>query len=151
MSNNPIYIIHEYYTDSWNNNYLRDRMLTDSGYFLSLNEALAKASEFVSKAYKKYVGCSLKTPLRFLDYLSEKNIPTVLRQVIIPTLNDNKENILRLKKIRDTHKNIYKTEFLPFKKICSMKYENLRLDFKFKDIPEPTKEQIDNIEKIYME
>ena len=55
MNNNPIYIIHEYYTDSWNNNYLRDRMLTDSGYFLSLNEALAKASEFVSKAYKKYV------------------------------------------------------------------------------------------------
>ena len=55
MKANPIYIIREYSTDSWNNNYLRDRMLTDTGYFVSLNEALAKASEYVSKAYKKYV------------------------------------------------------------------------------------------------
>ena len=55
MKSNSIYIIREQFTDSWNNNHLRERMLTDSGYFLSLNEALAKASEFVSKAYKKYV------------------------------------------------------------------------------------------------
>lgn len=55
MNNNPIYIIREYYNGSWNNNHLHERLLTDSGYFLSLNEALAKASEFVSKAYKKYV------------------------------------------------------------------------------------------------
>lgn len=55
MNSNPIYIIREYSTDSWNNNYLRDRMLTDTGYFVSLDSALEKASEFVSKAYKKYV------------------------------------------------------------------------------------------------
>ena len=54
MNNNPIYIIREQSTDSWNNNCLRERMLTDSGYFVSLDVALAKASEFVSKAYKKY-------------------------------------------------------------------------------------------------
>lgn len=53
MNNNPIYIIHEQFTDSWNN-HLRERMLTDTGYFVSLDAALAKASEFVSKAYKKY-------------------------------------------------------------------------------------------------
>lgn len=55
MNSNLIYIIREYSTDSWNNNYLRDRMLTDTGYFVSLDAALEKASEFVSKAYKKYV------------------------------------------------------------------------------------------------
>ena len=55
MNNNPIYIIREQFTDSWNRNHLRERMLTDSGYFVSLDDALAKASEFVSKAYKKYV------------------------------------------------------------------------------------------------
>ena len=53
MNNNPIYIIREQFTDSWNN-HLHERMLTDSGYFVSLDAALAKASEFVSKAYKKY-------------------------------------------------------------------------------------------------
>lgn len=101
--------------------------------------------------YKKYVGCGIKTPLEFLDYLSQKNIPTVLRQVIIPTLNDNEENILRLKEIRDNHKNIVKTEFLPFKKLCSVKYEKLGIDFKFKCIPEPTKKQIEYLEQKYKE
>lgn len=55
MNNNPIYIIREQFTDSWDRNYLHERLLTDSGYFVSLDAALAKASEFVSKAYKKYV------------------------------------------------------------------------------------------------
>ena len=54
MNNNPIYIIREQYPDSWNNNHLRERLLNDSGYFVSLDAAIAKASEFVSKAYKKY-------------------------------------------------------------------------------------------------
>lgn len=99
--------------------------------------------------YKKYVGCSIKTPLEFLDYLNDKNIPTVIRQVVIPTINDNEENIYKLKEIRDSHKNIHKTEFLPFKKLCSVKYEKLGIDFKFKDIPEPTKEKIEYLEQLY--
>lgn len=55
MNNNPIYIIREQFTDSWDRNHLHERMLTDSGYFVNRDAALAKASEFVSKAYKKYV------------------------------------------------------------------------------------------------
>ena len=45
MKENPIYIIREQFTDSWNN-HLCERMLTDSGYFVSLDAALAKASEY---------------------------------------------------------------------------------------------------------
>ena len=55
MTTNPIYIIHEQYSDSWNDNHLCERMLTNSGYFVSRDVALEKAWEFVSKAYKKYV------------------------------------------------------------------------------------------------
>ena len=54
MGNNPIYIIREQCTGSWNNNRLCERLLTDSGYFVNLDAAIAKASEFVSRAYKKY-------------------------------------------------------------------------------------------------
>ncbi len=97
--------------------------------------------------YKKYVGCSLEKPLHFLDYLSEKNIPTIIRQVIIPTLNDNSENINALKSIIKDHKNIVKTELLPFKKLCSVKYDKLGLDFKFKALPEPCQNTIKALEK----
>ena len=101
-----------------------------------------------NEQYQKYVGCDLLKPLEFLKYLDSINLPTILRQVIIPTLNDNKENILKLKKIAKEHKNVIKTELLPFKKICQTKYDNLKLNFAFKDFKEPKPEEIKALEKI---
>lgn len=92
------------------------------------------------EAYQKYVGCPLTAPMEFLDYLESKKIPTTLRQVIIPTLNDNKENILKLKDIKAAHPTVDKVELLPFKKICQVKYDNMGITFSFAHIPEPSKE-----------
>jgi pyruvate formate lyase activating enzyme len=98
--------------------------------------------------YKENVGCSIEKPLAFLDLLEKKNIPTTIRQVIIPTLNDSKEQVLQLKKIASLHKNVDKIELLPFKKICQIKYDNLKMDFPFKDIPTPTKEKMAELENL---
>ena len=89
------------------------------------------------ESYREYVGCELGSVLEFLDLLVEMGIPTILRQVIIPTLNDNEDNILRLKQLAKSHKNIIKTELLPFRKICQQKYDTIGLKFKFDYIPEP--------------
>ncbi len=88
--------------------------------------------------YIKYAGCSISRPLEFLGYLKEKDIPVTLRQVIIPTLNDNRENILRLKAIRDAHPNVDKVELLPFKKLCRTKYDSMGIKFPFGHLPTPT-------------
>ena len=56
--------------------------------------------------YEKYVGCGMEKPLAFLAHLNEKKIPTTLRQVIIPSLNDDKENILALKKLAKLQKRV---------------------------------------------
>ena len=45
--------------------------------------------------YRKYVGCSYDKVLEFLSYANSCNVSTTIRQVVIPTINDNKENILR--------------------------------------------------------
>ena len=92
--------------------------------------------------YKENVGCSLSTVLEFLGILNEMQIPTTLRQVIIPTLNDTKENILALKKIADTHPCVDKIELLPFRKICQTKYDNMGIDFPFGNLPTPTPAQM---------
>lgn len=92
--------------------------------------------------YKKYVGCSLSSPLLFLDYLEERKIKTTLRQVIIPTLNDTEENIKRLKKIADSHPTVDSVELLPFRKVCEVKYENMKIPFPFAHLPEPTPEKM---------
>lgn len=100
--------------------------------------------------YEKYVGCSLSAPLEFLDYLEAQKIPTTIRQVIIPTINDSDENIKALKSIADSHKNVDKTELLPFKKICQVKYDNLGTKFAFAHLPEPDKALMDRLNGFFV-
>ncbi len=96
--------------------------------------------------YKENVGCSLNDALDFLNYLNDNGIPVTLRQVIIPTVNDSKENILRLKEIAKKYPVIDKTELLPFRKICQTKYDSMGITFPFGSIPEADRELIDRLE-----
>jgi pyruvate formate lyase activating enzyme len=98
--------------------------------------------------YRKYVGCSLDAPLSFLDYLSKKSIKTTLRQVIIPSLNDSVENILVLKKIASSYPCVDSVELLPFRKVCEVKYEALKIPFPLSHIPEPTDDTMKKLNKI---
>lgn len=90
--------------------------------------------------YKQYVACSIDKPLAFLDLLNKNGIPTVLRQVIIPGLNDNEDNIKFLKDLSKKYPCVIKIELLPFKKICSSKYQSLGKEFPFEKFPTPSAE-----------
>ena len=96
--------------------------------------------------YRKHVGCSIEAPLAFLRVLDEMKIPTVLRQVIIPGLNDNPESMDFLNGLKSAHKCIDGIELLPFKKICQVKYDKLNLSFPFADIPTPTPADVERLE-----
>ncbi len=98
--------------------------------------------------YREYVGCSMDKPLEFLSLLNEMKIPVTLRQVIIPTLNDNEKNISKLKEIIKNNPCIDKTELLPFKKICKVKYENLKIPFPFNKFEEPGEAEIKKLEEM---
>ena len=98
--------------------------------------------------YTENVGCSLAKPLEFLEYLNEKKIPTTIRQVIISTINDNAENIKKLNAIAKEHSCVDKIELLPFKKICQTKYDSMKIEFPFADIPTPTKETMNKLNKL---
>ncbi len=130
--------------------------LDTSGCFL--NDSVKKMLSFTDRVlldikyldndkYLKHVGCSLDKVLEFLELLKEKNIKTTVRQVIIPTLNDNEEDIIKLKELIKNYPNVDKIELLPFKKICEVKYDNLNIPFPFKDIETPTKEKMEQLEK----
>ena len=98
--------------------------------------------------YKEHVGCELKKPLQFLEYLQEQNIPVTVRQVIIPTLTDNEDNILKLKDIKDAHSTVDKVELLPFKKICQVKYDTMGIEFPFKEYETPDREIMEKLERL---
>lgn len=124
----------------------------------ALNERVKEALEYVDRVlldikfttdeeYKTHVGCSLDKPLDFLSYLNEKSIPTTLRQVIVPTLNDTEENFNRLNRIIKNHPCVDDVELLGFKKICKTKYDNMKIDFPFDVYQTPTKSEMDEYKK----
>lgn len=98
--------------------------------------------------YRENAGCSLDAVLDFLGYIDRNRIPTTLRQVIIPTVNDSEENIKRLKKIAQTHSCVDKTELLPFRKLCSVKYEQMGKVFPFGHLPEPDKATMEHLRSL---
>ena len=93
--------------------------------------------------YRKYVGCSIDAPLAFLAYLQKKGIKTTLRTVLIPTLNDTKEHEEFLSSLVKTHTCIDAVQVLPFRKLCSVKYDKMGIPFPFADIPTPTRERME--------
>ena len=102
------------------------------------------------ESYKKYVGCSLSKPLEFLEVLQQKSISTWLRQVTIPTLNDDEENIIRLRDIANAHSCVEKVELLPFRKICKAKYDNMGLEFAFEKYDVPSKDKMTKLNEILL-
>ena len=101
--------------------------------------------------YRENVGCTMQSALDFLRYLDDERIPVTVRQVIIPTVNDDRENMLALKKIVQSHPCVDKVELLPFRKICQTKYDAMKLDFPFGHLPEGKKAVTDELHKILEE
>ena len=98
--------------------------------------------------YREHVGCGLDAPLRFLSECNVRNIPVTLRQVIIPTVNDNEKNIRSLRNIAQEYPCVDQIELLPFKKICQVKYDSMNLPFRFGHLPEPTSESMSILKKL---
>lgn len=92
--------------------------------------------------YKRYIGCEQRKPLAFLEKLSEKNVETWIRQVIIEGINDNETNIRLLNDICENHDNVSFAELLPFRKLCVTKYEQMGIPFPFNSYNEPSQEKM---------
>lgn len=101
--------------------------------------------------YRENVGCGIKTPLETLDFLEKMHIPVTLRQVIIPTLNDNEENIHKLNQIVKQHVCVDNVELLPFKKMCQLKYDKMGIAFPFAHISEPSREVMSRLKSCLAE
>ena len=100
--------------------------------------------------YRQHVGCGMDLPLEFLSLANELSVPVTLRQVIIPTLNDTAENIHSLKKIANDHPCVDKIELLPFRKICTVKYDKMGIPFPFAHLSEPSNDTMLRLNEILL-
>lgn len=84
--------------------------------------------------YEKYVGKTFNTTLKTLRYLEENKVDHIVRQVVVPGINDDYKS---LEKTLILLKNKFVTrtiEFLPYHNMCEEKYSRLKIDFKLKGV-----------------
>ena len=97
---------------------------------------------------KELVGHSNKQELEFAKYLSDNNIPVWIRQVIVPGITDNEEDLLELKEFINSLKNVKNIELLPYHELGKSKWENLGLNYELEGVPSATKEDIERVKKV---
>lgn len=95
--------------------------------------------------YFSFSGMHLQQAERFLRNLNDRHIPTWLRQVILCGINDTNENISALFQKQQQYDCIRNIELLPFRKLCTAKYEQLGIPFPLAHIPETPKSRIDEL------
>ncbi len=98
--------------------------------------------------YKKYTGSSIVRPKAFLEQLERRHIPTRIRQVTIPGLNDTQEQVEALVRLTEPYTCIIEWELLPFRTLCREKYDRLGIEFRLADTPEPSAETMARLRRL---
>lgn len=101
-----------------------------------------------SSLHKKITGKDNKNVLELFSYLNKKNYPIWVRHVLVPTLSDNDERLRETHEFLSQFKNIRRVEVLPYHTLGTFKYDLLKMEYPLKDVPAPTKERVENAEKI---
>lgn len=97
---------------------------------------------------KDLVGFSNKKELEFARYLSDNNIHMWIRQVLVPTLTDDEEDLKRLKEFIFSLKTVDKVEILPYHSTGKYKWKELGLKYELENIREATNEDVKRAKEI---
>ena len=101
-----------------------------------------------SEKSKELIGFSNKLELEFAKHLSENAIPIWIRQVIIPGITDDEQDLIKLKEFIQTLKTVEKVELLPYHTLGKHKWTDLGLEYELEGIPEATYEDISRAKKL---
>ncbi len=102
--------------------------------------------------YKILTSVPLQPTLNFIDYLSEIQKPVWVRYVLVPGFSDDENDLHNWAKYMsqfDIAHIVQRVDVLPFHQMGMHKWEQLGREYKLKDVPTPTKEQVQKAEKIF--
>ena len=100
------------------------------------------------KQHIKYVGISNKTILKNLELFAKKEKKIIVRFPVIPKVTDTDNNIKEMINFLKKLPAIREINLLPYHNIASEKYK--RLNLKYHQFTEPTKEILDSIKQIFV-
>lgn len=91
---------------------------------------------------KNLTGFSNKLELEFAKYLSDNHIPIWIRQVIIPSITDDKKDLIKLKDFISSLKTVQKVELFPYHNLGKFKWEKLGFKYELEEIRTATQDDI---------
>lgn len=101
--------------------------------------------------HKELVGATNKHVLEFAKFLDDLKVPTFTRHVLIPTVNNNLEDLLALRVFLNTLNNVVDINVLPYHTSGKSKWEEMGLVYPLDGIKEPTLYEVMFAEKILKE
>lgn len=93
-------------------------------------------------------GFSNENELNFARYCSDNNIDLWIRQVLVPEITDNEEDLKKTREFIDSLKTVKKVEVLPYHNLGEYKWEKMGEKYPLKGLRVPTNEEIEKAEKI---
>ena len=103
---------------------------------------LLDIKEIDEKKHIELTGKSNKNILEFAQYLSKNNKKVWIRHVIVPTINLDKEDLIKTKEFIDTLNNVERVDVLPYHTLGVHKYKDLGLKYPLEGVRTPTSEEI---------
>jgi len=101
-----------------------------------------------SEKCKALVGYSNELELNFAKYLNNQKIHMWIRQVLIPGITDNKEDLLKLKEFLSTLEYVQKIEILPYHTLGKNKWLECCFPYELDNIREATQEDVNRAQQI---
>lgn len=103
---------------------------------------LLDIKEIDEKKHIELTGKSNKNILEFAQYLSKNNKKVWIRHVIVPTINLDKDDLIKTKEFIDTLNNVEIVDVLPYHTLGVHKYKELGLKYPLEGVRTPTSEEI---------
>lgn len=124
-------------------------LTTDIKKVLSVTDlVLLDIKHIDDKKCKELVGNSNELELNFAKYLSDNNIDMWIRQVIVPGITDNKEDLLKLKSFISSLNTVKKVELLPYHDMGKYKWKELGIDYELENIKPATTKDIEKAKRV---
>lgn len=99
--------------------------------------------------YRTLTGGELRPTLEFAEHLASLCNPVWLRYVLVPGLTDNMEDIAELSRHAARLGNVERVDVLTFHQMGRFKWDELKLDYTLKDVPEPSAELTEQVRGIF--
>ena len=101
-----------------------------------------------SAKHKVITGQGNERTLAFAKFLSDNGVKTWIRHVLVTSLTDFDEDLIKLKEFISSLKTVEKVEVLPYHSMGKVKYDNLGYNYPLKDETPPKKDRVQNAKSI---